>query len=181
MRFRELAIPGAYLILPDRLEDDRGYFARTWCRKEAEAHGVDVEWVQTNVSFNRRRGTLRGLHFQVPPYQEIKLVRCVRGAIFDVIVDLRRDRPTFGRAVARELAGEAHEAVFVPGGCAHGFQTLADDTEVFYQMSQYYRPEAARGIRWNDPELGIDWPPCPHRIMSQRDENLPSLAQCTEF
>jgi dTDP-4-dehydrorhamnose 3,5-epimerase len=181
MIYRELPIPGAWLIEPDRKHDERGYFARCWCRREAASHGIDADWVQSSDSFSNHRGTLRGLHYQIAPHQEQKLVRCVRGSIFDVIVDLRSSQPTFGRWFGCELSAEAGAMLFIPRGCAHGFQSLTDGVEVLYQMSEYYVPAAARGISWDDPEVGIDWPRCSSRIVSKRDQSFPRLAQCTEF
>jgi dTDP-4-dehydrorhamnose 3,5-epimerase len=177
MRFHATPLAGAWLIEPECRADERGFFARSWCRAEFAAHGIDCTWAQCNISFNRTRGTLRGLHYQAEPYAEAKLLRCTRGALFDVIVDLRPDSPTFARWVAFELSAENHRMVFAPGGFAHGFQTLADDTEVFYQMSEPYCPEAARGVAWDDPSLAIAWPPCAQRIISARDLSHPRLRQ----
>src|SRR6266545_5676377 len=148
MRFRDTGLAGAFLLEPERRADERGFFARTWCHDEAAAHGISVNWVQCNVSFNRATGTLRGLHYQAPPWEEAKLVRCTMGAICDVIVDLRPASPTYRQWAAFELTADNRRALYVPTGFAHGFQTLADDTEVFYQMSAFYRAEAARGVRW---------------------------------
>ena len=175
MRFHTTALPGAWLIEPELREDERGYFARTWCRQEFADHGITCDWVQCNVSYNRRRGTLRGLHFQAEPQPETKLVRCPRGAAFDVIVDLRPHLPTFGQWAAFELSAANYRMVLVPEGFAHGFQTLVDDTELSYQMSDYYCPELARGIRWDDPMLGITWPACDRRIITPRDLSYPAL------
>ncbi len=175
MRFHATPLAGAWLIEPECREDERGFFARSWCREEFAAHGIDCCWAQCNISYNRIRGTLRGLHYQAAPKAEAKLVRCTRGALFDVIVDLRPESPTFGRWVAFELTAENHHSVFAPEGFAHGFQTLADDTEVFYQISESYYPEAACGVTWDDPVLGIDWPPCERRIISPRDLSYPRL------
>jgi dTDP-4-dehydrorhamnose 3,5-epimerase len=180
MRFLDTGLAGAFLLEPERREDERGFFARTWCHDEAAAHGIRVNWVQCNVSFNRRQGTLRGLHYQAPPFEEAKLVRCTMGAIFDVLVDLRPGSPTYRRWVGFELTADNRRMLYVPAGFAHGFQTLADDTEVFYQMSAFYRAEAARGVRWDDPALGIIWPPCGRRILSPRDLGYPDLAICKE-
>jgi dTDP-4-dehydrorhamnose 3,5-epimerase len=175
MRFQPLPFAGAYLIEPELKVDERGFFARTWCRREFETHGIICDWVQCNTSFNRRRGTLRGLHYQVAPWQEAKLVRCTRGAIFDVIVDLRPWSPHCGAWQPFELTADNGRTLFIPEGFAHGFQTLADDTEVFYQMSREFHAEARRGVRWNDPALRIAWPACGERIMSPTDENLPDV------
>jgi dTDP-4-dehydrorhamnose 3,5-epimerase len=178
MRFHATPLPGALLVEPERLEDERGFFARSWCREEFADHGIHCDWVQCNISYNRRRGTLRGLHYQAAPHEEAKLVRCTRGKAFDVIVDLRPQSVTFGRWAAFELSAENHRMVFVPAGFAHGFQTLADDTELFYQMSEVYCPEKAGGVRWDDPLLAIDWPPCPRRIISPRDLSYRELRPC---
>jgi dTDP-4-dehydrorhamnose 3,5-epimerase len=172
MFFAETALRGAFVIGLDRKADLRGYFARTFCVHEFEAHGLNPRVVQCNVSFNQRKGTLRGMHWQAPPSAEAKLVRAVRGAILDVIVDLRADSPTYLRHVAVELTADNGQALYIPEGFAHGFQTLADETEVFYQMSEFYAPEQARGARWNDPAFGIAWP-LPDPIMNERDLTWP--------
>src|SRR3972149_8591349 len=158
MIFEETILKGAFLIKPERLEDERGFFARVWCRKEFDAHGLGTTLVQCNVSFNASKWTLRGLHYQTPPHEEAKLVRCTLGAIYDVIVDLRPDSPTYLKHFAVELTQDNRKMLYVPEGCAHGFQTLADGTEVLYQMSEFYSPECSTGHRWNDPAFGIDWP-----------------------
>jgi dTDP-4-dehydrorhamnose 3,5-epimerase len=168
VRVLPTTLSGAFRIEMDRLEDDRGFFARSWCAREAEAYGLSLRIVQCNVSFNRRRGTLRGLHFQAAPHEEAKLVRCTRGVLVDVIVDLRRGSPTFKKWEAFELSDQNGSALYIPEGCAHGFQTLADDTEVHYQMSEFYSEELAGGVRWNDPAFGIAWP-LPHPILSPKD------------
>ena len=166
----ELKLPGAYLIEPERIEDERGFFARTWSGVEFERHGLNPKLVQCNISFNRERGTLRGMHFQASPYEECKLIRCTRGRIFDVIIDLRSDSQTFKQSFGVELNRELRNMLYVPEGFAHGFLTLEDETEIFYQMSQSFEPNAARGVRWNDPVFGIDWPE-EVRIMKDRDKN----------
>jgi dTDP-4-dehydrorhamnose 3,5-epimerase len=175
MRFIELDLKGAYLIEPDRLEDERGFFARTWCRREFEACGLTSRLVQCNISFNRRRGTLRGMHYQAEPHSETKLVRCTRGAIYDVIIDLRPSSPTFKRWVSAELTADNRRMLYIPEGFAHGLQTLVDDTEVLYQMSEFYVPEAARGVRWDDPAFDIRWPPVEGRVMSEKDRTYPDF------
>ena len=177
MRFVELKLPGAFLIEPERRSDERGFFARTWCRREFAARGIRCDWVQCNVSYNSRRGTLRGLHYQAEPWGEAKLVRCTAGAVHDVIVDLRPDSPTYGRWEAVELTAENRWQLFVPEGLAHGFQTLADDTELFYQMGREHHPEAARGLRWDDPALAIAWPACARRTMSPADLAFPDFGK----
>ena len=171
MIFTELALKGVYLIEPDRREDERGFFARTFCAEEFSAHGLSPTVVQCNISFNRHRGTLRGLHFQAPPHSEAKLVRCTRGNIYDVIVDLHPDSRTFKQWVAIELTADNRRMLYVPEGVAHGFQTLADDTEVLYQMSEFYHPECARGIRWDDPAFEIKWPVA-NPIISDKDRSF---------
>jgi len=156
--FAETKLEGAFVIEPERLGDERGFFARTWCRREFEAHGLNPRLVQCNVSFNRKKGTLRGMHYQAAPHEEAKLVRCTMGAIYDVIIDLRPDSPTFRQWTAVELTEDNRCMLYVPEGFAHGFQTLENDTEVLYQMSEFYHPESARGVRWDDPAFGIEWP-----------------------
>jgi len=171
MIFTELALKGVYVIEPERREDERGFFARTFCVEEFSTHGLSPTVVQCNISFNRHRGTLRGLHFQSPPHSEAKLVRCTRGNIYDVIVDLHPDSRTFKQWVAIELTADNRRMLYVPEGVAHGFQTLADDTEVLYQMSEFYHPESARGIRWDDPAFEIKWP-LANPILSDKDRSF---------
>jgi dTDP-4-dehydrorhamnose 3,5-epimerase len=167
--FNETKLPGAFAIDLVIKEDDRGFFARTWCRDEFERRGLNYSLVQCNTSYNRKKGTLRGLHYQSAPHQEAKLVRCTQGSIYDVVVDLRPDSATFAQWIAVELTSQNRRLLYVPEGCAHGFQTLQDHTEVFYQMSEFFAPESARGIRWNDPLFQIEWP-FADRIISQRDQ-----------
>lgn len=176
MIFTETKLQGAFVIEPEKLRDGRGFFARTFCRREFEEHGLDPDVVQCNISFNKRAGTLRGMHYQVAPYAEAKLVRCTAGAIYDVVVDLRPTSPSFKKYAAFELTAENCTMVYIPEGFAHGFQTLKDDTEVFYQMSQIYAPDCARGVRWNDPAFGIEWPAA-ERIMVERDQQYPDFQQ----
>lgn len=168
MRITKTPLAGAFLVELDRLEDDRGFFARSFCRREFEQAGLNPAVVQCNVSRNRYRGTLRGMHYQVAPLEEAKLVRVTSGAVFDVIIDLRPGSPTFTRWFGQELTEENHTAMYVPEGFAHGFLTLADNSEVFYQMSNYYSPEHSRGVRFNDPAFGIAWP-APVTIVSPKD------------
>jgi dTDP-4-dehydrorhamnose 3,5-epimerase len=158
MHFTETKLKGAFILEPEFLKDERGFFARTWCRHEFEAHGLTTIFVQGNISFNHKRGTLRGMHYQVEPHAEAKLVRCTMGAIYDVILDLRPDSATFKQWLAVELTAENRRLLFIPPGLAHGFQTLEDNTEVLYQMSEDYHPECARGVRWDDKIFGIKWP-----------------------
>ncbi|MBF2048599.1 MAG: dTDP-4-dehydrorhamnose 3,5-epimerase [Elainella sp. C42_A2020_010] len=170
MLFTPVKLDGAYIIEPERFEDERGFFARTWCKREFMAHQLNPTLVQCNVSFNTREGTLRGMHFQLSPFAEAKLVRCTQGAIYDVIVDLRPDSDTFQQWIAVELTADNRKALYVPEGFAHGFQTLRDSTEVFYQMSEFYALEYAQGFRWNDPQFNIDWPK-PVSVISKRDQD----------
>jgi dTDP-4-dehydrorhamnose 3,5-epimerase len=172
--FSETALPGAWVLEPERLEDERGFFARSWCAREFGQRGLATRLVQCNVSFNKRRGTLRGMHYQAAPHQEAKLIRCTRGAIHDVIIDLRSDSPTFRRHVAVVLDADNRRMLYVPEGMAHGFQTLEDDTEVFYQMSEFYAPDHARGVRWDDRAFGIRWPEA-ERTISARDRSYPDF------
>lgn len=168
MKFVELPLKDSFLVEPERHTDARGYFARTFCADEFAAHGLASALVQCSTSFNVRRGTLRGMHFQKAPYEEEKLVRCTRGAVFDVVLDLRPDSATFRQWRSFELSVQNGCALYVPKGFAHGFQALTDDAEVFYQMAQHYRPEAASGVRWDDPIFGIEWPILPP-ILSEKD------------
>lgn len=158
MKFRETELPGAYIIDIEPFEDDRGLFARAWCQKEFEAHGLSSSIVQANISQNRKRGTLRGLHWQRQPYAECKLLRCTRGSVYDVIVDLRRDSDTFRSWVGVELTEQNHRMLLVPEDFAHGFQTLEDNSEIFYQVTHFYTPDAECGARYDDPAFAIDWP-----------------------
>jgi len=173
--FRETVLKGAFTIDLDRVEDERGFFARSWCVKEFEANGLDTRLVQCNVSFNKVRGTLRGMHYQVAPAAEVKVVRCTRGAVHDVIADLRPDSPTYKQAFSVLLSAENRRMLYIPKGFAHGFLTLTDDAEVFYQMSEYYAPECARGFRWDDATFAISWPDLV-RIISSKDRNYPDFA-----
>jgi len=175
MLFTETKLKGAYLIEPQRLEDERGFFARTFCEREFADRGLCSRFVQCNVSFNRKKGTLRGLHYQVAPHAEAKLVRCTMGAICDVILDLRPPSATFKQWVAVELTADNRKMLYVPEGFAHGFQTLADETEVFYQMSEFHDPGCARGVRWDDPVFGIDWA-LPVTAVSARDRGYRDFA-----
>lgn len=174
MLFLPTELPGVFVIDVEPKADDRGLFARTYCCDEFAAHGLCTGWVQCNVSFNTRAGTLRGMHWQAAPHEEVKLVRCTTGAAHDVVVDLRDGSPTYRKWVAVEITAANRRAVYIPSGCAHGFLTLVDGTELFYQMSAFYVPEAARGVRWDDPALGIAWP-APPTVVSDRDANLPTL------
>ncbi len=175
MIFHETALPGAWVIEPERFADERGFFARTFCREELAAHGLESEVAQCSVSYNRRRGTLRGMHYQAAPGEEAKLVRCTRGAVFDAVVDLRPGSSTLGRWAAVELSAENRLALYVPPGLGHGFETLVDDCEVFYQMSVPYAPGLARGFAHDDPTVAIPWP-LPVAVISERDRALPPFA-----
>ncbi len=174
MIFTETGLKDAFIIEPELLHDERGFFARTWSQEEFLQRGLNPRVVQQNISLNKMRGTLRGMHYQVEPHQETKLVRCTAGTIFDVLVDLREDSPTFLKWIGFELSSNNRRMLYVPESFAHGFQTLEDDTEVVYQISEYYHPESAQGLRWDDPALGIEWP-LPVTVISQRDKQYPLL------
>lgn len=175
MRFTQTGLAGAWLIEPEPIEDPRGMFARTYCEREFAAHGIGFHVVQCNTSYNERKGTLRGMHYQQAEAAEDKLVRCTMGALYDVVVDLRPSSPTRFKWYAAELSAANRRMLFAPKGFAHGFMTLLDGTEVFYQMSAFYDPVAARGVRWDDRALGIRWPQG-DPILSQRDRSYPDLA-----
>lgn len=174
MRFAPTAVAGACVVEPERHADARGFFARTWCAEEFAQAGLDARLSQCSVAYNLRRGTLRGLHYQAPPWAEAKLVRCTRGAVFDVAVDLRPDSPTFRRFVGVELTADNGRALYIPRGCAHGMLTLADASEVFYQISAPHQPDAARGVRWSDPFFGIEWPGRVE-VIAPRDRDYPDV------
>ncbi|TGE29303.1 dTDP-4-dehydrorhamnose 3,5-epimerase [Hymenobacter metallicola] len=174
MIFTETELPGAFIIDVDRLSDERGFFARSWCADEFAAHGILMPPLQANVSSNPRKGTLRGMHFQLPPHEETKLVRCTQGAIYDVIVDLREESPTYGQWLGVELTASSFRMLFVPGRFAHGFLTLTDNTDVCYQVSAKYAPGAERGLRWNDPAINIQWPFDPV-LVSEKDSRHPDF------
>jgi dTDP-4-dehydrorhamnose 3,5-epimerase len=175
MLFRPLDIPEVFLIELERMEDERGFFSRLFCADAFLERGLCAHYPQWSTSFNRRRGTLRGLHFQASPYEEIKLVSCTRGAVFDVAVDVRSGSRSRGKWVGTELSADNGAALYIPAGFAHGFQTLTDDAEVRYHISERYRPEAARGVCWDDPDLAIAWPSSEQRVISGRDRALPRL------
>ena len=174
MIFTEAGLRGVWLVTPEQREDFRGFFARTWCDQEAAAHGLTDRWVQSSLSYTKSRGTLRGLHFQRAPHEEVKLVRCTAGAIFDVVVDLRPTSPTFKKHFAVELTAENRVAIYIPRGFAHGYQTLTDGVEVLYQMSEFYAPEFAAGVRWDDPVFRIAWPES-NPIIAERDRSYPDF------
>ncbi len=171
MIFTETKLKGAFIIDIEPREDERGFFARSWCEDEFKQRRLNPRLVQCNISFNLKNGTLRGMHYQIAPFAEAKVVRCTMGAIYDVIIDLRHNSTTFNQWFAVELTAENHRAVYVPEDFAHGFQTLMDNTEVFYQMSEFYHPEYARGARWDDPAFGIMWPIF-DAIISEKDSNF---------
>lgn len=175
MIFRETPLRGAYLIELEKREDERGFFARSWCETEFKNQGLNTRIAQCNVSLNWKAGTLRGLHYQIKPFEESKLVRCTRGALYDVIVDIRRGSPTYRKPLGVELTQDNGMMLYVPEGFAHGFLTLKDETEVFYQISEFYAPDAARGFRWNDPAFDIAWP-AEVKVISDRDRSYPDFA-----
>jgi dTDP-4-dehydrorhamnose 3,5-epimerase len=174
MKFVETTLRGSYLVDIEPIQDERGFFARTWCEQEFRERGLNASLKQAALSFNHKEGTLRGMHYQIGESQEAKLVRCVAGTVFDVIIDLRKDSPTFTRHFTVVLTSQGRRMLYVPEGFAHGFQTLTDGAEVFYQISRFYKPEHARGVRWNDPAFAIDWPQA-DRIISARDQSFPDF------
>jgi len=174
MKFVETALRGAFVIEPERLEDERGFFARVFCEREFAEHGLETRFVQSSISYNTRKGTLRGMHYQAPPHEEAKVVRCTKGAIYDVIVDLRRDSVTFQQWVGVELSAENRRMLYVPKAFAHGFQTLEDGCEVLYHISADYHSPSSRGVRHDDPALKITWP-LPVTLLAERDRTLPTL------
>ena len=175
MKFSPTALVGAYVIDIEPVADERGFFVRSWCREEFARRGLNPDLAQCSISFNKKRGTLRGMHYQAKPHEETKVVRCTRGAIYDVIVDLRPESSTFRKWIAVELRADNRRMLYIPVGLAHGFQSLTDDTEVFYQISAPYHPESARGARWNDPAFGIEWPVA-ERVISDKDRQYPDFA-----
>lgn len=178
MIFTETALSGAFVIAPERREDERGFFARIWCADELAANGLSSHLLQSSISFNNVRGTLRGMHWQAEPHGETKIVRCSRGAIFDVIVDLRPESPTYLRSVGLELSDENRLMLYIPRQFAHGFLTLTDSSELVYQMDAVYHPDSQRGARWNDPAFGIAWPFEPN-VISERDKSFPDFPRET--
>ena len=174
MIFEELGIPGVYRISLEKLEDERGFFARCYCKREFAEHGLHTSFVQENLSFNKAKGTLRGMHYQKKPYEEVKVVSCLRGAIYDVVLDIREGSPTYGKWIAETLTGENHTMLYIPKGLAHGFQTLEDNTLVHYQMGEFYAPEAGRGIRFDDEKFRISWP-IEKKIVSEKDRMYPNF------
>lgn len=174
MIFRKTDLAGVIEIEMELLRDERGFFARTWCEREFRENGLTPKLVQCSISFNEKKGTLRGVHYQAPPYPEAKLVRCTKGALYDVVLDLRPDSPSYLRSIGAELTAANHRALYIPEGCAHGFLTLEENTEALYQMSEFYHPETARGVRWNDPAFGIAWPGAVE-VISERDRSFPDF------
>jgi len=177
MKFIETKLKGAYVIEIEPISDDRGFFARSWCQQEFSDRGLNPNLVQCNISFNLKKGTLRGMHYQAKPHEEAKLVRCTQGAIYDVIIDIRPDSSTFKDWLSIELSAENRKMLYIPEGFAHGFQTLEDSTEVFYQMSDFFHPESARGIRWDDSVLAIDWSLKKDLIISLKDQQYSSFEE----
>jgi dTDP-4-dehydrorhamnose 3,5-epimerase len=175
MIFTEIKIKGVYLIEPEFLNDERGFFARSFCKEEFQKHGLETDIVQCNISYNKKKGTLRGMHYQIPPFEEAKIVSCTKGSIYDVVVDLRRSSSTCCHWFAIELSEKNFNMMYIPKGCAHGFQTLEDDTTVFYQMTNFFHPECSRGVRWDDPSFKIDWPVDKPLIISKKDQNYPVI------
>lgn len=167
--FRETKLKNVFVIEPERFDDERGFFARSFSDKEFAAHGINSRLVECNISFNKKKHTIRGMHFQSAPYGQAKLVRCTQGAIYDAVIDLRPDSPTYKDWISAELTAENRLMLFVPEGCAHGFQTLADETEVFYQVSAHYMPASCGGVRWDDPAFKVEWPEAAARIINERD------------
>lgn len=176
MKFSKTSLADVYVIDLEKREDERGFFARAWCQKEFADQGLDSNFVQANLSFNNTKGTLRGMHYQVAPYEETKLIRCIRGAIYDLIIDLRPQSPTYKQSFGVELTPENRKMFCVPKGFAHGYLTLQDNTEVLYQVSEFYTPGSERGIRWNDPAFNLKWPKMANLILSEKDQNWPDFS-----
>jgi dTDP-4-dehydrorhamnose 3,5-epimerase len=175
MIFTETRLPGAYTIELEPIHDNRGFFSRVMCKREFDAHNLTTGFVQANITFSPEKGTLRGMHYQIRPHKEVKLVHCPRGAIYDIIVDMRPDSPTYLEWIAVELTAENRKMIYIPGGFAHGYQTLVDNTEVFYQVAQFYAPKFERGFRWDDPAFQIEWPETSHLILSEKDRAWPDF------
>jgi dTDP-4-dehydrorhamnose 3,5-epimerase len=175
MIFQETSVKGAFILEIERLEDERGFFARSWCQKELQTHSLVSHVVQENISFNKQKGTLRGMHYQAPPYGEAKVVRCTRGAIFDVIIDLRLESPTFKQWIGVDLTSDNYKMLYVPENCAHGYITLDDSTEATYLVSQFYHRELERGVRYDDPAFRVRWP-IEVRVISEKDKSWPDAS-----
>jgi dTDP-4-dehydrorhamnose 3,5-epimerase len=174
MTFQETKLAGVFEIQIEAKADERGFFARTWCRQEFESHGLNAGLAQCSLSFNTRKGTLRGMHYQATPFPETKVVRCTRGSLYDVVLDLREQSPTFKQWIGATLDAEKRNMIYVPEGCAHGFITLEAETEIFYQISEFFKPELSRGVRWNDAAFNIAWP-APVQLISERDRTYPDF------
>lgn len=175
MKFTETILPGAYIVELEPIRDRRGFFSRVICHREFDALGLITDFVQANLTFSEKRGTLRGMHYQIAPHKEIKLVRCTRGAVYDVIVDMRPDSPTYLQWLSLELNADNRRMIYIPGEFAHGYMTLQDETEVFYEVGQFYAPEYERGFRWNDPAVNIEWPEIEPLILSNKDQTWPNF------
>ena len=177
MRLVETKLKGVYVVELELFEDERGFFARTFCQKEFKTYGLNPNLAQISIAYNKKKGTIRGMHYQLPPHEEAKLVRVSRGAIYDVVLDLRKDSKTFKEWISIELTGKNNKMIYVPPGCAHGYQTLEDNTEVIYHISEFHVPELYRGVRWDDPTIKIKWPEVEKRIISEKDRNYPNAPQ----
>lgn len=171
MIFTAIKPEGAFIITAEKIEDERGFFARSFCKNEFEEHGLEATVAQRSVAMNKKRGTIRGMHYQTAPHEETKLISCLRGSLYDVVLDLRRNSRTYLQWSAHELHADEYKMIYVPKGCAHGYQTLDDGTLVCYQMSEFYSPDSYQGVRWNDPAFGIRWPPANTRIVSIKDSS----------
>jgi dTDP-4-dehydrorhamnose 3,5-epimerase len=180
MIFSETKISGVYVIDVERRRDGRGFFARTWCERELQENGLTNSVVQENVAFSHKQGCVRGMHFQLFPHEEVKIVRCTMGAVYDVAIDLRPDSPTHKKWMAVELTADNHRMVYIPEGCAHGYQTLVDNSEICYQTSRFYAPDVARGVRYNDPAFSVDWP-LPVQVISEADSSWPDYVANLEL
>ena len=176
MIFHQTCLNDVFVVDLEKREDERGFFARAWCKNEFKAHDIDSDIVQANISFNNKKGTLRGMHYQISPHEETKLIRCIRGGIYDLIVDLRPDSSTYKKSFGVELTQENRKMFVVPKGFAHGYLTLEENTEIFYQVSQFYAPGSERGIRWNDPALNLKWPEVGPLTLSEKDQNWPDFS-----
>jgi dTDP-4-dehydrorhamnose 3,5-epimerase len=174
MIFQETHLPGVFVVDLDPRADERGFFARAWCAREFDEHGLETRLAQCNLSFNDRRGTLRGMHYQVAPHEEVKLIRCTSGAVYDVVIDVRPESSAYCEWIGVELSAENRRMLYIPRGCAHGYLTLADRTETFYQVSEFYAPGAEHGIRWDDSAFTIDWPQ-PIEVISEKDRSWPDF------
>lgn len=177
MIFTETKIKGVFVIEPELLTDERGFFARSFCKEEFRKHGLETDIVQCNISYNKKKGTLRGMHYQAPPFEEAKIVSCTKGSIYDVVLDLRKASLTCNQWVATELSNDNFKMMYIPKGCAHGFQTLEDEASVYYQMTEFFHPECARGVRWDDPMFKIEWPIIQKMIIAEKDQKYPDMIQ----